>query len=175
MKVTILKNEKNSTPEFPITSLLLLILGIILVLNSNGLINTIFTILGVIITIYGISQFFRFYKLKNQLHIENSTILVQGVTSSLAGLIIIFLANFITNAIQVITGIWLLVTGMSKMSQAVMWKANKNILFSKILSATILIILGIYTIFAQNIVFVIIGIIIILYASIDIINFYRKK
>ena len=57
MRVTIVK-PNNKESNFPVGSLLLFILGLLLAFNSEGVISGLFIFLGVLILIYGIYKFF---------------------------------------------------------------------------------------------------------------------
>lgn len=175
MKVTVLNKDKKNDYSF-VNSLILLILGIFLTFNSDGLLNIIFDILGVIVILFGIYQFISYSKMKQQLHVENSSALMSAIFSISIGLIIILLSNFLTSAIQIVTGIWLFFMGLSKINSAMIWKeVNQRNFIISFIGAIILILLGIYTIFTQNVVFVFIGIVLIIYAIADLVNYFMKR
>ncbi len=174
MKVTIVK-EKEKKDYSLFNSILLLVLGIILAFNSFGFISTIFTILGVIVTIFGFAKFVQYFQIKNQLKVEQPNILYMAIISITVGLLVIFLSNFLANTIQIVTGIWLLFIGINKVNNALIWKTTNNQRFIiEMISSIILILLGIYTIFAENVLFMIIGIILIIYAIIQFITYFIK-
>ena len=170
MEITVLKNKKDKSI---ISSILVLILGIFLTFNSEGLLNIIFDILGAIIIIYGIYQFSRYYSQKKQFGSDDGATLISAISSITIGLLIIFLSNILTNAIKIVTGIWLVYMGLSKLGTALTLK-NTKAFKSSLLSAVIIFLLGIYTIIAENVVFVIIGVILIIYSILDIISYYKS-
>lgn len=173
MKVTVIKQSKKGKKRSLIYSIILLILGIFLTFNSGGVLNTIFNILGILVVLFGIYRFVTYYRLKSQLKIDDSSILMSAVMSILFGVLIILLSNILTNTIQIITGIWLLFIGISRLSETDLSNLkNKNNLVS-VIGATLIILLGLYTIFSENVVFVILGIILIIYSVLDIINYIR--
>lgn len=173
MKVTVIKQSKKGKKRSLIYSIILLILGIFLTFNSGGVLNTIFNILGILVVLFGIYRFVTYYRLKSQLKIDDSSILMSAVMSILFGVLIILLSNILTNTIQIITGIWLLFVGISRLSETDLSNLkNKNNLVS-VIGATLIILLGLYTIFSENVVFVILGIILIIYSVLDIINYIR--
>lgn len=175
MKVTIIKEkgEKNSNL---ISAILQLILGIILVFNADSIITTLFTILGVIVIIIGIAKFIQYFNIKNQLKIENPQILYTAIMYTAAGLLVVFLSNFIENAIRIVTGIWLLFIGLNKLGNAIAWKTKNHKYFLKDLVISILfILLGIYSILAKNAVLIFIGILLILYSLIQFLNYFQNK
>jgi len=177
MKVTVLNDRKqNKNSSSLISSIFMLCLGIILTFNSDGLISSIFTFLGVIVIIYGISRFCRYFQLKNQLHVEQSEILLSAVTTTFVGLIVVFLSNFIANTIQIVTGIWLMYFGISKLSTAIAFKSFQKVSYVKgLIVSFVIMALGLYTIFAENVVFVFIGIVLILYSVSDIVSYFIRN
>lgn len=174
MKVTVLNDKKSSRPYSSlVSSLFLLFLGIVLVFNSDGLISIIFTIVGALVILYGVSKFFRFYQLKNQLHVEQPEILISAITITFAGILLVLLSSILVNAIKIVTGIWLFLTGISKMNQAIYFKTqNQKRFITEVIAACVILLLGIYTIFAQNVLFVFLGIILILYSAVDIARYF---
>ncbi len=151
MKVTIIKEKEKETNI--ISNILMLILGIILTLNANKLITTIFLIIGIIITCLGIISLTKYFKDK-----DNNILLISSISLTAIGLLTTLLASILTNAIQIISGIWLLIIGLNKLFIYIQTKINiQNLIIS-----IILIILGIYTIFFKNAILIIIGIILII-------------
>ena len=157
MKVTVIKQSKKGKKRSLIYSIILLILGIFLTFNSGGVLNTIFNILGILVVLFGIYRFVTYYRLKSQLKIDDSSILMSAVMSILFGVLIILLSNICISRLSE--------TDLSNLK-------NKNNLVS-VIGAALIILLGLYTIFSENVVFVILGIILIIYSVLDIINYIR--
>ena len=170
MEVTVIK-PKNKKGSSLISSIVLLILGIFLAFNSEGVLNIIFDIIGAMVLLYGILCFSRYFSQKKQFGTDDNEALMSAIVAITVGLLIILLSNILTNAIQIVTGIWLIYIGISKLNLALQLKGTKAYT-TNLISAIILCILGIYTIVAQNVVFVIIGIILIIYSLIDIIKYF---
>ena len=92
------------------------------------------------------------------------------------GLLIIVLSQVLINAINVVTGMWLIFIGISKLNVALSICSIKEKDFIVSLISSILIIgLGLYTIMSQNVVLTIIGILLIIYSAIDIINYIVRN
>jgi len=174
MRVTVLnQEEKKGSPIF--RSIVLLLLGIILLIHSNELLTLCFTLLGLIVLLYGISKLVRYYQLKKSLKIDQSEILISAIVWIILGFLVIFLSNFFVNAIQIVTGIWILFLAISKYRSATFFKENKKKYGIECVSSLILLLLGIYTIFAQNVVFIFLGIVLIFYSLADIYQSIQKK
>lgn len=173
MKVTVIDNKSGKNNSL-FSSILLLILGIFLTFNANGVISTIFSIMGVFVILYGMYRFIRYYQLKKQFQLEEADILVSGILFIILGIGIIFLSSFFANAIQIVTGIWLIFLGASRLSGFDSKNLRKDdiVLF---IGSILIILMGIYTIFSENIVFVFIGISLILYSVFDIVHHFNRK
>ena len=99
--------------------------------------------LGILVTLYGIFKFIRYYQIKNQFHIDDSRVMMSGVSSIVIGILTILLASFLTNAIQIITGIWLIFSGLTKLGNASLYKTNHPKLYiSELIIAVLFILLG---------------------------------
>jgi len=175
LKVTVLKDNKKKDYSF-IYSLILLTLGIFLTFNSSGFLNIIFDIFGVIVLLFGIVRLSQYFRLKNQMHVEDTNALVSSILGIASGLLIILLSNFLTNAIQIVTGIWLFFMGINKFSNAMIWQnVNKKAFIVQVVGSVILVLLGLYTILTDNVVFIVIGIILIIYALFDLIDYFFRR
>lgn len=173
MKVTIINQKKKYKQRSLIYSIILLVLGIFLTFNSSGVLNTIFNIMGILVILFGIYRFFTYYRLKSQLKIDDPSILMSAIMSILFGVLIILLSNILTTTIQIVTGIWLLFVGISRLSEADITNIKDKRNLIAVIGAAIIILLGLYTIFSENVLFVALGIILIIYSILDIINYIR--
>ena len=174
MKVTVIKDEpqKNNI----ISSIFLLILGIILTFNSKSLIVFIFNICGLLIFLYGIYKMYHYYALKKKSNIIHSELLKSAITSMIVGILVIILSNFLTNAIQVVTGIWLIFIGLEKLQNATIYKCfSEKKYLCEIISSIIIILLAFYTIFTDNVLFIFLGIVLIIYAVSELISLLLQK
>ena len=173
MKVTIINQKKKYKQRSLIYSIILLVLGIFLTFNSSGVLNTIFNIMGILVILFGIYRFFVYYRLKSQLKVDDPSILMSAIMSILFGVLIILLSNILTTTIQIVTGIWLLFVGISRLSEADITNIKDKRNLIAVIGAAIIILLGLYTIFSENVLFVALGIILIIYSILDIINYIR--
>ena len=173
LKVTIVNQKKKNKQRSLIYSIILLVLGIFLTFNSSGVLNTIFNIMGILVILFGIYRFFVYYRLKSQLKVDDSSILMSAIMSILYGVLIILLSNILTTTIQIVTGIWLLFVGISRLSEADITNIKDKRNLIAVIGAAIIILLGLYTIFSENVLFVALGIILIIYSILDIINYIR--
>jgi len=172
MRVTVINKEKKGSPFF--RTFLLLLLGIILTFQSTSFVTFLFTMLGVVILSFGFSKLWKYFSLKKQ-NVYSNEILSSSILWNLLGLLIILLSSFFANAIQVVTGIWLIFLAGAKLNSALILKSYKHKFFTECISSFLLFLLGIYTLFAQNVVFIFLGIVLILYAIFDFIKLFSQK
>ena len=175
MRVTIIEKDKENG-NLPIGTFFLLFLGIILTFNSEGFLSFLFIILGACLLLYGIYKFIRYFKVKQQFHYDDNVMMVSAVGSCTIGLLTILLASFITNAISILTGIWLIFAGINKLSTATLYKINQPKFYVvELVSAILFVSLGVYSIFADNGILMALGIILIVYAISDLIRYFISK
>lgn len=163
------KFEQNKKYISPI---LLGVFGLIFLTNSNDIIIFACYILGAIIAGFGIYNIVKYNQIKQQLKIEDSQKLNTGIIFITIGLLIIVLASFIQTFLNLIIGIWLITTGITKLigiSEADRKTANLNLI-----QAFIVIAMGLYTIFFQNIILALVGIWMLISAAIDLYNILKK-
>lgn len=176
MKVTVVDKNYKGQDSSLVYSIILLVLGIFLTLNANGVLNIVFDILGSLVMIYGVYKLVMALKLKKDFKAINNSLMSSSIMSLIFGLLIIILSQVLINAINVVTGIWLIFTGISKLNVALSIGSIKEKDFIVSLISSILIIgLGLYTIMSQNVVLTIIGILLIIYSVIDIINYIVRN
>lgn len=173
-KTTLIKPQKIKEKENErlkmLTPLILLIIGIILFTNSDKLIILICYVIGFAVLIFGIYNLIKYYRLKKELNFDDNTSLVIGGSISFLGILIILLASAIEIGIRYIIGFGLIYNGYKKLTISF---SNKN--YITLTEGIILILLGLYSILAKNIVFTIIGLLLIISSIIDLINLYLKK
>ena len=168
-KVTLIKPKKkkenyNQTIDF-FKALIMLLLGILLLTKSTQLVTYVFYGIGVLCILVGIYYFIKYTQLKKQLNMEDSKQLMMGTLLIFIGILILLLAGTIENFIRF-----------------VIYNGLQNVLFSlqlkdyfNIVVGIILILMGLYTILATNIVLQIIGVLCIFSSISDFIKCLQKK
>ena len=160
------KSEKDNS-DF-LNPLIMLIIGLILTFSSDKFIVLICYFLGVIAIIVGIYNLVKYYKYKKELNYDNNSNLVIGGVAIFIGIIIITLASAIEVGIRYIIGLTLLYNGLKKLSLSL---GSKE--YYLIVESVIFLGLGLYTILANNIVFTIIGILLVISSILDFISIYK--
>ena len=170
-----LRDSFNKNKKF-ISPVLMSIVGFIFLTNSNTIIIYACYILGAIIAGFGIYNIIKYIQLKNQLKIEDSVKLNTGIISIAIGLLVILLSSVIETFLNIIIGAWLIITGVTKLiGISELYSVDKKTASLNIIEAIIVIAMGLYSIFFQNIVLTIIGIWMIIGAGIDLYNLLKAN
>ena len=152
-----IKVKSYSTQSSLISSIIFFIIGAILFTNAEKVVSTTAFIIGIILATIGID-------------------LGRGIALIAISLVFIFASNIVEQIIRFIIGAWILFSGISRLI-SVLTFSNKNTKFLPLLIVSLLLIgIGIYTIVIGDVVLSTIGIIMMIYAAIDIIGyiFYTK-
>lgn len=162
MKIEInTKYKKNSL----LLSIATIVVGALLFTNPEEFIKILSYILGAIFLIYSISQFIFYYKSK-----LNIT-LISAVATFIIGFIFFFLASAIEVAIRYLIGAWLLFTGITKLIDTLSYPNKDNYFVTNLIIAILIMIIGFYIILVSNIILSTIGIIIMIYGSLEVTNY----
>lgn len=165
MKTEIIKPKKekkiNKENNSLLTPIIYLILGVILAFYSNEAVQLIFYALGILIICYGLKSLVTYYQNKNLAQFKNINLSI-GLFSIIMGILLIVLAGALETSIRYVLGFFLIYMGISRFLTDYSFGTYKN---WKSLSNLVLVILGIYSIFVSNVIFVIVGWILILNAG----------
>lgn len=168
------KEKYNQNKKF-ISPILLGVVGLIFLTNSNKIIVYACYILGAVIAGIGIYNIIKYNQIKQQLKIEDSQKLNTGIIFITIGLLIILLASVIQTFLNLIIGIWLIITGITKLiGISELYTINRKTANLNIIESFILIAMGLYTIFFQNIVLTVVGIWMLISAALDLYNIFKK-
>lgn len=149
------------------------IFGFILFLNPGGIVEFISYITGIFFIMTGVFNILNYHKTFKNLNIELKEKLISGIILITLGLISIICASAIEALIRIIIGAIILYNGIIRLE---MYSKNPTNIVGIIFSI-MTIIFGIYIIFRSNLVFSMIGLLIIIYSITELINyiFYKKN
>ncbi len=164
MNNIIIKKDKSSI----VASIMFFILGICLFINPGEMIKFITYIIGIILVVYGSIKLYNYYKFKDSI---SNIQLTLGITTIVLGLIVMFCNGIIELAIRLVMGGFILANGLNKLIVALNGKETNNKWKELLIISIILIIGGLYIILKSNIVLSTIGLILIIYSTIDIISY----
>jgi len=155
-----------------ITSLSFAILGLIVAYNPNTTFQIISNVLGAILIVYGVIKMLEYLKMKdtNSLY---STELSFGVIGILLGIVVIICSDMIEVMIRVLIGIWIVYSGCMRLGLAIkLQKLNSynRIWVPGLIIAIAMLVCGIYIITSPGAIMMTIGIIMVIYAVMDIIE-----
>lgn len=159
------------------SSIILIVIGLLLFIKPGDTLKTISYVIGGLILVFGIFGIARFTKTeKKGLNFD----LVYGVLSLIAGLIVILNPEALASIIPVILGIWIVINSSLKVQYAFYIKTDdsKKWIVALVLSL-ITLICGIILLFnpfkAASYVAKIVGLFIIIYAVIDLVESFIIK
>lgn len=163
---------QNSKTKFGLWgAIFFLFFGGLIFANPNKVIAAASVLLGVFLIGIGI-----YYLVKNYINTKNdsdtpSTDLILGIVTMILGLLFIILSGTIASVVQYVLGAWILFSGIEKIILAFQSSKNNNNFITQIIVAVLLILVGLYSIFKANITLKVVGLIMMIYAVIEIVSF----
>ena len=153
-----------------VESLIFAILGIILVWKPNGIMNIISYIIGAIFIVVSIIKILNYFQSNGKNNLFNYELLY-GIMSAIIGIVMIVHADILSTILGIIIGMWIVYSSVIRATTALKLKTvNGNVWIYSLALAVIMFIGGLYVIFDVGMLVQTIGIIMILYAIIDIIE-----
>lgn len=153
-----------------LSSILFFILGGVFFTKSNEVVNIISIGLGITLTLFAIIELvIYFYNL--QYSINEKRKLLTGIPLLILGIVFIFFSNVVELFIRYIIGGWILLTGISRLTNALSYNIKNHKFISLFITSIILISIGIFTIIKKNFTVSLAGIIMMVYSGIEIIAY----
>ena len=159
-----------------ISSIIMLVLGILLLIEPDFILGTISLIIGVVILVPGIISLIDYFKNKYNAN------LVVGVIACILGFAFIFNSEFVVSILPFVLGIYFIISGISKLQYGLTLRKNQVPNYMRAIIASILTlacgILLMINPFGGALAFTqVAGIFTIIYAVLDIYNacFIRKE
>ena len=155
-----------------ITSIFLLALGILLIVKSEATILMVSYVIGAVLIALGILAIINFLRSKSELyHLD----IVYGIVTIILGVLVIKNPKVIGSIIPFVVGTGILINSGTKLKYALDLRENKEEVWKyTLLVATISAVLGVLLIFnpfkASSILVQVIGIVISIYAVLDIVS-----
>ena len=155
-----------------LTSVVFAVLGLIIYLNPNTTFTLITYIVGAIFILIGIPRVLTYFKARADINVDNFE-LVFGIIAILLGIVVIICSSFIQAILRISIGVWILYSGIIRLGGSFKLKGlnvSEYIWVTMLLIAIIMLIFGFYIIIVQGSVISIIGILMIIYSVMDIIE-----
>lgn len=150
-----------------ITSIIVLILGILLLAKPDMIINIVSVIMGIVVLVPGIISLVDYFKTKYNPN------LVIGVVACIIGVIFIFNSKFVSSILPFLLGIYFIIDGISKLQYALELRKNKVVNYMpSVLVAILILVCGVLMMvnpFGGALAITqVIGIFMIIYSALDI-------
>ena len=155
-----------------ITSLFLLALGLLLIFNSSATIMMVSYVIGAVLIALGVLAIINFLRSKSELyHLD----IVYGIVTIILGVLVIENPKVIGSIIPFVVGVGILINSGTKLKYALDLKDNKEEVWKyTLIVAIISAILGVLLVFnpfkATSLLVQVIGIVICIYALLDIVS-----
>lgn len=156
-----------------ISSILLFVFGLLMAINSEAFLKTMTIILGVILIIVGVFPIFEYFRTKE--NFGASIGLISGIFSVVCGLMFLFNEDMLMILVPVFIGVWMIINGINKIQLSLQLRdENEGTWVITFIYSIVVVILGgffvIRPVSGANIVATTIGIVLCIYAVIDIID-----
>ena len=167
-----IKIKSSSSQSSLLSSILFFILGAILFTSADKLLNIISIIIGTIFATTGtISLVIYFIQSRKPNNIPKKGNLIFGIIALILAIIFIFFSNVVEQAIRFIVGGWILLTGIMRLINVLSMPKKDSKFIQLLIVAALLIFIGIYTIVVELFGLDRIGIIMMIYAGVEIIGY----
>ena len=173
MRVEVKSYNNNSSL---VSAILFFILGAIMFTNPDTMVVVISRILGGILILFGLYSCIKNYILVRQNTQVSAIPMVAGISCMAIGSVIFFAAGFVEAMVRFVIGGWILLSGIVRFANAMQIdKKNNPKFFSLLIISLLLILAGLYTILEANLAFQTIGIVLMLYAGLEIFGWLTNK
>ena len=155
-----------------ITSLGFAILGLVIAYNPNTTFQIISYVLGGMLIAYGVIKILGYFRIKD-INGMYTAELSFGVIAALFGIVVIVCSDMIETMIRVLIGIWIIYSGIMRLWLAINLKkfdTDNKIWLMVLFIALAMLICGMYIVLNSGTVMMTIGIIIVIYAIMDIVE-----
>lgn len=153
-----------------VTSIIFAIIGILFITNPEGTFKLAATVLGVIFIVFGAIKILNYFRDRGNTNFYNYD-LIYGLVSAVAGIIIIINSSALEAIFRLIIGIWIIYSGIMRAVLATKLKTvNTEAWLPVLIIALLIIACGVFITFYSGAIVMTIGIIILVYAIMDIIE-----
>lgn len=158
-----------------ISSIIFFILGAIMFTSPNVMVVVISRVIGGIIAIIGVFNCIKNYIEVKKDNTTSSIGMISGIIGIVIGLVFISLAGVIEALIRFLIGGWILFMGINRLINVLYLKKPKSKFIVLLIVAILLIGAGLYTILEVNLAFQAIGLVLMIYAGLEIFSYIFCK
>lgn len=149
-----------------VISILFVLLGALLIIRPVEMMSAISIFLGIILFLIGFLKLVDYFTSKD----KEDYLLTMALVSTVLGVIVLFCPDIITSIFRAVLGIWIIASGIRNFQTALVWKEVKSTLWTiTVVCSLFMIIAGIVILVSTTLAFRIVGIVIVIYAVLDII------
>ena len=157
-----------------VSSLLFFVFGLLLFLQADAVIKTVSVMIGIILVGLGIVPIVNYFKTRNAGFFSN-TGLLYGIFSVVAGFIILFNSDILATIIPILSGVWVIVNSVNKIQISMELRDEKvDFWIVSFIFSLLMLVVGAFLIInplkSSLYVTQTIGIVIMVYAALDIID-----
>lgn len=150
-----------------IISLIFILFGIMLIARPESIVSVIAIILGLIFIAVGVLRIIDYFATDK----KDNYIFAMAVVSIIIGIVIMFCADIILSAFRILIAIWIIYSGIMNLQTTIVWKDYKSKLWlTTLILAIVMIIAGIYILINNGAILQTVGIAIVVYGIVDIIE-----
>ena len=165
---------KRSSWTDIVISIIFVLFGALLIAKPEETVGAISIILGILFIAMGVLKLVEYYTADT----KEDCLLTVALISVVLGIVILFASDAILSVFRVIVGIWIIATGIMDLQTTLVWKEVKSPYWTTaVLLSMLMMLAGIIILVNQNILFTTMGIIIVIYGILDIIDrfIFMKK
>ena len=153
-----------------LVSLVFAVIAIFMITKSDAVVKIISYVLGGIFIIMGIVKIIDYFASKGKYDLYNYD-LIYGIIAIIIGLVTIFCSSLIESMFRIVIAIWIIYSGLVRLSLSLkLHTAKINAWSVSLILSIIMIIGGIYMLFQSGALVLTIGIIMLVYSIIDLIE-----
>lgn len=153
-----------------LTSIVLAIIGVIMIYNPQTTMQFMSTVLGTFFIVMGIIKLINYFVTKGNSSLFTNDI-AWGIISVIIGLVVIVYSNTIESIFRIMIGIWIIYSGFTRLNLSFKLKSVSQKIWTFVLILSILMIIGgLYVTFYPGALIVTLGVIILIYSIMDLIE-----
>lgn len=153
-----------------ITSVVTAIIGVAIICNADAIMQFVAYILGIIFVLFGVVKLINYFAAKGTYDFYNYE-MIFGILAIILGIIAIVYRNTIADIFRILIGVWILYSGLIRLGLVTKLKAlNVTDWKISLIVAIGILICGLYVIFSASAIGLAVGITILIYSIMDIIE-----
>lgn len=158
---------KRSSWTDIVISLIFVLFGILFIARPNETLAAISTILGIVFIAIGVLKLVEYFTSDT----KEDYLLTIALVSVIFGVILLFCSDAILSLFRIILGLWIIAAGIMDFQTTLIWKEIKSPYWTlTLLFSMLMIIAGMVILVSKDILLTTIGIMIVVYAVLDIID-----